>query len=59
MVVVSLLPLVLLLPKIAAVAAVVLVIYICIRKPWILSDEERQRVFTELRGFIKRRRQGA
>jgi O-antigen/teichoic acid export membrane protein len=59
LVVVSLLPLVLLLPKIAATAAVVLVIYICIRTPWILSDDERQRVFTQLGGFIRRRRQGA
>ena len=56
LVMISLLPFVLFLPKIVAVAAIGLVIYVCIRKTWIISAEERHRVFTELGGFLRRRR---
>jgi len=56
LVVISLLPFVLFLPKIGAVAAVVLVVCLCIRTTWIISDGERHKVFAELSGFLRRHR---
>jgi O-antigen/teichoic acid export membrane protein len=51
LVLVSLLPFVLLLPKLIAAVAVVLVLLICVRTTRIISYEERQRVLTELGRF--------
>jgi stage V sporulation protein B len=54
-VMVSLSPFLLLLPGLLAIAAVGLVIYICATKTWIVTAAERQRVYQELRGFLKSR----
>jgi O-antigen/teichoic acid export membrane protein len=55
-VIVSFLPFALLLPKLLAVAGVGLVLYICAAKTWIVTRDERQRVYRELAVFIKRNR---
>jgi O-antigen/teichoic acid export membrane protein len=54
-VIVSFLPFALLLPKLLAFAAVGLVIYICATKTWIVTGDERRRVYADLAAFIKRR----
>jgi O-antigen/teichoic acid export membrane protein len=50
----SLLPLLLLLPALAAACAIVAAIAVCLWTGWIVSEDERRRVFGELRAFAGR-----
>jgi O-antigen/teichoic acid export membrane protein len=54
MIVVSLFPFVLLLPKVGAVAAVALIAVLCLRTNLILEEIEKQKVYQELRSFTGR-----
>ncbi|MFH1219787.1 MAG: oligosaccharide flippase family protein [Candidatus Eisenbacteria bacterium] len=56
-VVTCLLAFVLLMPPLLAVPIVGLIVYICIRKTWIISVEERDKVYGEARRILVRARQ--